>query len=344
MSAREDSAREDSAREDSVREDSAREELERRYRRLLAYYPARHRREHGEEMLGVLLAAAPEGQRRPPLADALNLLWGALAIRLRPRRDSQAGQGSGEWRDALAVFSIVAPVALAVLWISADLTGLLVSPGGRVGVNGLPGRALGLAIFGLGLALPFVLLRLRRIAAFVCLAAAVLFAALSARSIYGDLTEAVIGGGVLASPLFAYATEAAALFASPGPRRGLQLLTRRSWALIVAAATVTGVLIASGLYARYGYRGHVPVAAIAAAAVVAIAIGVAARPGLRRRVLLVFALPLYPLLAAMFWSPAGALVSDVIVYLPPLAIAALAVVTARRPWRADAGGGQATRA
>jgi hypothetical protein len=34
----------------------------------------------------------------------------------------------------------------------------------------------------------------------------------------------------------------------------------------------------------------------------------------------------------------------VIVYLPPLAIAALAVVTARRPWRADAGGGQATQA
>ena len=38
--------------------------LERQYRRLLAAYPAEHRREHGEEMIGVLLAAARPGQVR----------------------------------------------------------------------------------------------------------------------------------------------------------------------------------------------------------------------------------------------------------------------------------------
>jgi hypothetical protein len=32
--------------------------LERRYRRLLAVYPPAHRRVHGEEMVGVLLASA----------------------------------------------------------------------------------------------------------------------------------------------------------------------------------------------------------------------------------------------------------------------------------------------
>jgi hypothetical protein len=31
--------------------------LERRYRRLLVWFPAEHRREYGEEMIGVLLAS-----------------------------------------------------------------------------------------------------------------------------------------------------------------------------------------------------------------------------------------------------------------------------------------------
>ena len=48
--------------------------LERRYQRLLRWYPPRHRAAHGEEMLGVLLAAASEGQRRPRLAEAANLM------------------------------------------------------------------------------------------------------------------------------------------------------------------------------------------------------------------------------------------------------------------------------
>ena len=37
--------------------------LERGYRRLLAFYPAAYRRVHGEEMLAVLMTAAPEGKR-----------------------------------------------------------------------------------------------------------------------------------------------------------------------------------------------------------------------------------------------------------------------------------------
>ena len=39
--------------------------LERRYRRLLACYPVEHRRVYGEEMIGVLLASTPNGQRQP---------------------------------------------------------------------------------------------------------------------------------------------------------------------------------------------------------------------------------------------------------------------------------------
>jgi hypothetical protein len=58
-------------------------DLERRYSRLLAWYPMAFRREHEAEMLGVLLASARDGQQRVGLADAADLIRGALTIRLR---------------------------------------------------------------------------------------------------------------------------------------------------------------------------------------------------------------------------------------------------------------------
>ena len=65
---------------------SDREDLERGYRRLLAYYPREFRRENGDEILGVLLASAPDGQRRVGVADAADLIRGALRAWLRPLR------------------------------------------------------------------------------------------------------------------------------------------------------------------------------------------------------------------------------------------------------------------
>ncbi len=59
--------------------------LERAYRRWLRWYPPSFRREHEAEMLGVLLAGARQGQRRPSLMECLDLLRGALWMRLRPR-------------------------------------------------------------------------------------------------------------------------------------------------------------------------------------------------------------------------------------------------------------------
>lgn len=58
--------------------------LERGYRRLLAWYPQAYRRENEQEILGVLMAAAREGQRRPAPAEAVDLLRGALWMRLSP--------------------------------------------------------------------------------------------------------------------------------------------------------------------------------------------------------------------------------------------------------------------
>jgi hypothetical protein len=64
---------------------SDREGLERQYRRLLACYPREFRRENTEEILGVLLSTAAAGQRRVGLAEAADLIRGALRARLRLR-------------------------------------------------------------------------------------------------------------------------------------------------------------------------------------------------------------------------------------------------------------------
>src|SRR5215831_10253836 len=83
--------------------------LERRYRRLLVWFPAEHRREYAEEMISVLLASTPEGRRRPRLADAFDLMTGGLRARLRPRG---AGLSDARWPEALAVCSVALPVTL----------------------------------------------------------------------------------------------------------------------------------------------------------------------------------------------------------------------------------------
>jgi hypothetical protein len=74
--------------------------LERGYRRLLALYPARYRQVHEEEMLAVLMTAAAERQHRPGLADAADLIIGALRVRCQTLRGGVPG-----WRGVLAVIS-----------------------------------------------------------------------------------------------------------------------------------------------------------------------------------------------------------------------------------------------
>jgi hypothetical protein len=64
---------------------SASTHLERRYRRLLAFYPAPFRREHEEEILSVLMDGAVQGQQRPGLAESVNLLAHALSMRLHAK-------------------------------------------------------------------------------------------------------------------------------------------------------------------------------------------------------------------------------------------------------------------
>ena len=60
------------------------EHLERAYRRLLAWYPRKFRHENEQEILAVLMADAPDGQRRPGLAESADLIRSGLWLRLWP--------------------------------------------------------------------------------------------------------------------------------------------------------------------------------------------------------------------------------------------------------------------
>ncbi len=59
-------------------------DLERGYRRWLKWYPAAFRREHEDEILGVLMAGAREGQQQPGLMDCIDLMTNGLRMRLQP--------------------------------------------------------------------------------------------------------------------------------------------------------------------------------------------------------------------------------------------------------------------
>jgi len=59
-------------------------DLERGYRRVLACYPKAFRQENEEEILGVLMDSAEDGQQRIGLAETAALIRGALRMRLRP--------------------------------------------------------------------------------------------------------------------------------------------------------------------------------------------------------------------------------------------------------------------
>jgi len=139
--------------------------LERRYRRLLVWFPAEHRREYGEEMIGVLLASTPQGRRRPWLADAFDLMTGGLRARLSRQG---AGLGDARWPDALAVCSAALPVTLLTALAVNYLWNLLPALD-FYGVSDFYLPALALALP------PLIALRYRRAAAAAALVAATWF-------------------------------------------------------------------------------------------------------------------------------------------------------------------------
>ena len=260
--------------------------LEGRYLRLLALYPAEHRRAHQEEMLGVLMTGARAGQRRPGLAESADLILGALRIRLHLAPGQLAG---ALWRDALAVVSTVLPLIILVYFGVLTLSLL----GEHGALAGLLARndAERLAVWTVLSAC--VLLRLRRTAALV--AAALLIWAASPATytpgwMYLSLNSTLI--------FVTLGLEVAALLASPGPRRGLQILTWKGYA---TAAAVPAAVASAGLWV---WLSHPAVAAAVAFLAIALAIaGTVMTSALGWRVAALLSVPAFYAAAQMLVLP-----------------------------------------
>ena len=317
--------------------------LERGYRQLLRCYPAGHRDRHGEEMLGVLLAGARPGQRRPGLAESANLIAAAVRIRLRGTSPGSASQ----WRDTLAQTSLVLPLLIA----AAALTQLaLYEPGGQQPAlaRWLPphlyliswGRPVWWPIVALAaLAVPAALgWRLGTAAVTLWLSAVCVI------EVGSDVVAAQRGlDPAFVRPddalcLAVLAIEALALAASPGPRRGRALLSRRHYLLITAAGAAIG---AAGTVDRWQRRllpheytaaFRSPRAALALGGlVVIIAAAMLIRGAASRRLLVTLALPAY------FYVFDGVYGSSFVPYPPPayllpLALLPLAVILMSLRW------------
>ena len=93
--------------------------LERRYRSLLALYPKAFRREHEQEILSVLMAAARESQKRPRLAESADLVRSAIFMRLRQTKVPT----SWEYRHARLMLPIRVVTGVWFVFLTAMLYG-----------------------------------------------------------------------------------------------------------------------------------------------------------------------------------------------------------------------------
>ena len=110
--------------------------LERRYRRLLAFFPKAFRRQHEQEMLSVLLAGAAEGRRRPLPAEIFDLLRHGIFMRLRLIRLP----GPWEYRHARVMLPVRVAIGIWLVILTAVMYGY--GRGGWWGVLLVPSAAL----------------------------------------------------------------------------------------------------------------------------------------------------------------------------------------------------------
>ena len=294
-------------------------QLARGYRRLLGCYPAWYRRVHEEEMLAVLMTGAPPGRRRPSIAEATDLLWGALRIRCQPSRTGS----EPAWRDALAAASVIVPLILVVTVAVNEAQTLLFMP--------VPGaahefRRWALHIMSTPLAMGALVplaLRMRRVAGLT--GAGLLIFLVSSRA--GNSAPMADAFWFLAVGL-----QTAALAASAGPRRGLQILTWKRTAVVVIAT----LLVCTGFADVVGPAS----AAVRFIVLTVTGAGVALTSSRGRWLLLLLAIPAWPLFLSgnspfpsFAWgldlrpSTAALIIAC---YLPPAAVAVLAATAARR--------------
>jgi hypothetical protein len=257
------------------------------------------------------------------------------------------------WSDALAVISVIAPVLLLV----AALAEFHLPQAVASSVTGHPHwrltAALGLGDLPLAAGAPAVaalaFLRLRRLAGLGALATAIGQALLAEDGAAVQRPDSRFTG--YASPVVAFTvllacTAAAALLLSPGPGRGLALLTRSGAALIGAGALILGGFSVGGnvwLDSRSGFTKGLgseatglPGDLLIAAVLVTAAVGCLRAP-VSRRVLVLLAIPVIPYailwqdkLASDLFGQSGGVSASIpsslpLLYLPPLLLACVIV-------------------
>lgn len=302
--------------------------LERRYRRLLAWYPAGHRRAYGEEMIGVLLAAAPYGASRPGPASAFDLIRGGLRARIRA---GWRWLADPDWADALAVCSVAVPVIFLCYYTAGWLWSL------HVYINPEYEMERGLVVLAIA-APPLIALRYRRTAAIIALALACgyVFSTLNGISPNWRGYWIIYGGSITGS--LALLLGAASLALSPGPQRALEILTPKSWLVLIGSGVAMGLI--------YPYLWPRPVwfaALIVLAVLTSISAGLLLTiPGTPARGLLVLlAVPTYP---GAVWATMGLRDTVVshpsgfpnLVFLPTVLLACLALAAIWRHRRRSA--------
>ena len=328
---------------------SAQDELARRYRLYLALYPRGYRDAHEDEILGVLLEGARSGQEFPRLAETADLIRGAIKIRMRLFLRYPGNVGS----DALAVFSVVAPLlllspVLATMILHLIQAGPPPPPQFRTRLPLLyqrydervaDARALNFAVAAQLAVVIAVVLRLRRLA---LAAVAVILAWWIFNPRYGIQT-----GDVFANLLLTcYLLEAVALIVSPGPRRGLQLLSSRSAAVLAAAAAALTMTWTLTMRLDFGTgdtsTGDANANAWAVVVLIALAAAAVLLSHLGRCVVVLLAAVFYPyvlflarIALVIRWpAPSGVGLVVVVMYAPPfLAICAIVALACRRGGR-----------
>lgn len=349
--------------------------LEGRYRRLLGWYPRSFRREQEGEMLAVLMAGARPGQRRPGLLETADLLKSALGMRLvLALRSLGPGLRNRRWTDALALFSVVAPLFLVIVAVLEVAVPYHLPPASppfapltRTEIGGL--SLLRVPFFDVAVGLQIVVavfaLAGRRRLTLTAMAASVL---------YWFVYWYVGGFGIVSVPdalqllaAGAYLLGIPALLASPGPGHGRHLMNWRRWAVLLPAAAFaqasTLLLYATSPVVRFwgprspGTSGYLVLSVVFSAAAVVLAVALK----LNRYFLLLLAAMFYPYAMQLAFS--GAVRSSLgvfrpgsgtellrmptpahlaVLFVPPVLLACWVVLTAIRPrrWRVTMSPGQ----
>lgn len=211
------------------------DDLERRYRRLLAWYPWSHRRVYEDEMLGVLLHAARPGQRRPTVSEAANLMVSGLRARTRAAVE---GFVDPAWADAAAVVGLLSALALLAHRGDRLLENVGHGPFPLVGLTDY------LVTAGWGAVVVATLVGLRWPAAVLAWATVFAEAILLGRHYGPDPVPTVNAFWLVALGLVA----AVALTVPAPPRRAYSVLgARRFLALVLGLSAIEAVIVANRL-------------------------------------------------------------------------------------------------